>query len=261
MDKKDNYRHEQNALRGELQSLKNCQITFLSTSITTTGILLGFGATFVQQFPNLKIISLFPLVILLPAWWIFFDKATTITRIVGYYRFLECLIIEPEQNLSDLYIGWENALREFRSYSSNKLHKTQNNKHWFRKFIKLVFLRTTHKYWVITFYTFTSLCGICIVISLAYGGFFESLGKVGFFSTLTSKGYSLIYFVIFLFLLSFISNFLTMWKLIYGSNSYDFNEQKWIKILEECKNQVIEVTEVHLPKEAVKKSMNKVNRK
>lgn len=259
-DNKDIHRHEQDALRGELQSLKNCQITFLSTSITATGILLGFGTTFVQQFPNLKIVSLFPLVVLFPAWWIFFDKATTITRIVGYYRFLERLIIGHEPILSDLYIGWENALREFRCYSRNKLNKAQNNKDWFRKLMKIVLLKTTHKYWVITFYTFMSLSGLCIVISLVYGGFFESLGRAGFLPTLRSERYFLIYFVIFLFLLSFISNFLTMWRLIYGINSYDINEQNWLQILEDSKSEVKEVKEVHLPKKAVKNPMNKAKR-
>jgi len=245
MNSKDIYRHEQNDLRGELQSLKNCQITFLSTSITATSILLGFGATFIQKFPNLKIISLFPLVVLLPAWWIFYDKATTITRIVGYYRLLEKLIIGYGQDLSGLHIGWENALREFRSYSKNKLNETKNNKSWSENFLKIVFLRTTHKYWVITFYTFTSLSLLCIVISLVYSGFFRSIREMGFSLNLLRQQYFPIYFVILLFLLSVIANFQTMWRLIYGSKSYDSNEQNWLQILKNFKNDMKNATKVH----------------
>ena len=249
---KDIYRQEQNDLRGELQSLKSCQITFLSTSITATSILLGFGATFVQKFPNLKIISLFPLVVLLPAWWIFYDKATTITRIVGYYRFLEKLIIGQKPDISHLHIGWENALREFRSYSKNKLNQTQKNKYWLKKILKIVFLRTTHKYWVITFYAFTSLSGLCILISLVYSGFFASLGETGFTSALMRQQYVPIYLAIFIFILSFISNFLTMWRLIYGSNSYDSNEQNWLQILKDFQDNVKKVRDDQFPQKAVK---------
>jgi hypothetical protein len=37
---------------------------------------------------------IFPLVVLIPCWWGFFDKAKTITRIVGYIRILEGILLD-----------------------------------------------------------------------------------------------------------------------------------------------------------------------
>jgi len=85
--------NEYNALREELRNLKSCQITFLNISITTTGLLIGFLEKSVGE-NTTSTIYLAPLVIILPFWLVFFDKATTITRIVGYMRILENFIIQ-----------------------------------------------------------------------------------------------------------------------------------------------------------------------
>lgn len=83
---------EHGNLRQELHNLKSCQITFFSLAITSTGLLLGLGSHFISERVPASLIFLSPLVIILPCWCIFFDKATTITRIVGYYRVLEQMI-------------------------------------------------------------------------------------------------------------------------------------------------------------------------
>ena len=102
------YEQERKALREELYNLKSCQITFLTTSITATGLLLGLASTFASD-PFKGIAFIFPLLVLIPSWWIFFDKATTITRVVGYYRILESLILD--NCTAENYMGWENSLR------------------------------------------------------------------------------------------------------------------------------------------------------
>ena len=55
-------------------------------------------------------IYLVPLVVLIPCWWGFFDKAKTITRIVGYFRILEQLaLVDGGGTLDtiDRFLGWE----------------------------------------------------------------------------------------------------------------------------------------------------------
>jgi hypothetical protein len=98
-------------LRTELYNLKECQIKFLTNAVTATGALLGLG-TLVEKPAYTAVVFLFPLAILLPAWWVFFDKATSITRIVGYYRLLEGLTLGKITRIQ--FIGWENSLNEFR---------------------------------------------------------------------------------------------------------------------------------------------------
>jgi len=101
---------ERELLKTELQTLKHCQVQYFAITITATGAVLGLAEK-LGAGPGGGLIYLAPLVIILPCWTIFFDKATTITRIVGYSRILEHLLA-GQCALS--YIGWENALREFR---------------------------------------------------------------------------------------------------------------------------------------------------
>jgi hypothetical protein len=76
-------------LREEMRDLKTCQVQFVTFSVTGTGVLFGLVALTQNKLQGVS--YLFPLTILLPSWLIFFDKAKTITRIVGYYRILEKL--------------------------------------------------------------------------------------------------------------------------------------------------------------------------
>jgi hypothetical protein len=67
---------------------------------------------------NINLIYLIPLIIIFPIWLIFFDKATTISRIVGYYNILEQILngVHPETK----YIGWENSLQTLRGFKRNQ---------------------------------------------------------------------------------------------------------------------------------------------
>ena len=110
---------EMDVLRKELQGLKECQIKFLNTAPVATGLLFGLpqlvAKTGGTDLP-LYVGALLPLVVLIPAWWTFFDKARSITRIVGYYRVLEATV---RGDFSPVWFpGWERALEAFRRLSS-----------------------------------------------------------------------------------------------------------------------------------------------
>ncbi len=112
---RDLMRMEHKTLREELRGLKNCQVTFVTFAITSTGAVIGLGAR-ASDFPKL-LVYLAPLLILLPTWLIFFDKATSINRIVGYIRVLETAFLSPQRLRK--FIGWENALAEYRKEEAN----------------------------------------------------------------------------------------------------------------------------------------------
>lgn len=156
MDETELYDRERVALREELHNLKNCQITFLTSSITATGVLLGIATSLASK-EYIGIIFLFPLIVLLPSWWVFFDKATTITRIVGYYRVLEGLILRHLHAAN--FIGWENALCKFRKLQSSRNNKPPKVliKPLHSVLADIVLLQTGHRYWLISYYTFLAL--------------------------------------------------------------------------------------------------------
>jgi hypothetical protein len=179
---------EKEALRTELVSLKNCQITFLTYTVTGTGLLMGFAVNLVSTdkspLPMLGIMYLVPLTIILPFWWIFFDKATTITRIVGYYRILEELIIDPKSNVT--FLGWENALAKFRDEYGKKstTPPPPNQERFLVRLFRLIVLQTSQRYWVITYYTFTSLS--LIVFFTCFFSLQQSIASYGIAFSLAS---------------------------------------------------------------------------
>ena len=71
---------ERQLLKSEMQDLKACQVRYLSIAVAATGIMLGFG----QKFGDAAPYYLAPLVIILPCWVVFFDKAISV-------RTLSCL--------------------------------------------------------------------------------------------------------------------------------------------------------------------------
>lgn len=216
MDLSDLFDRERLLLREELHNLKKCQVTFLTTSVTATGAILGFAVTLIST-PLLGVIFLFPLIILLPSWWIFFDKATTITRIVGYYRNLEKLIFQ--NYIADNFIGWENALCKFRKRQvcgELKLPEEQKVNLSLRRLVKIVSLQTTHRYLVISYYTFFALSVLCVILSI------------------TTIKNSLIFTIplpAILLILSTVWNARIVWELIHGHHSFESNEYFWSQIL------------------------------
>jgi hypothetical protein len=106
-------------LRSELIHLKSFQIRIITFGITGAGIFLGL----IKEFGNSPQYSFFlPLAILFPFWIIFFEKARTISRNIGFIRIQEkiCLSGNP-----DALIGFETAMHK---YWKDKKVKLDDNK-------------------------------------------------------------------------------------------------------------------------------------
>jgi len=213
--------NERNILRSEILSLKQCQVHYFWGSVTAAGALLGLGSKLGSQ-DSSTLFYLAPLVIILPCWLIFFDKATTITRIVGYSRLLEYLIINPI-DIDFAYIGWENALSLFRSRNLPKPGFGELLKRFFKyltdilKAIPLLFsFKSAHRYWSLNWLTFFGVSTFC----WSLGFFFARPGNVSL----------LILFGILLFISS-LHNLYLLKNLINGKFSYNSNEETWKNIL------------------------------
>lgn len=155
---KENVSRELTALKQDLQELKRCQLQYFTLAITSTVAIFGLSAILGSDFKGLAILA--PLVVILPASVIFFDKATTITRIVGYQMLLEKQACAQLQVFN--YIGYENALAEFRSREKKAWRAIRKNVRSVRSSIwTVIFLRTRHRFWMINWYTFTVLSLIC----------------------------------------------------------------------------------------------------
>jgi len=147
-------------LRNDLQELKRCQIQYFSLSITSTGGILGLVAILDSaKIGGLALLA--PLVIILPCWLIFFDKATTITRIVGYQRILEKSIWNIPQE-EYVHKGYENSLSEYRSQEKKIWREIGSERIPFKpSILGMLILKTRHRFWMINWYTFTLLSFLC----------------------------------------------------------------------------------------------------
>lgn len=204
---------EHSLLREEMRELKHCQITFLSIAISSTGVLLSLSATLCSHFCTG--VYLFPLIILIPFWWIFFDKATTITRIVGYYRVLEEALLTPSAMKG--FKGWERALRQFRQLQKDgglKYIDESTTTIW-----QILMLRTSHPYWVLTYYSFAGLSFLCLTLNI-YATDRSNLPMVILSLAATALVAVTAYW-----------NMRLLLRLISGANSYRANEIFWRKLL------------------------------
>jgi hypothetical protein len=212
--------NEMDILRKELRHLKDCQIKYFLLSITSTITVIALATKFDKVSPY---IFLTPLIVVLPCWWTFFDKASSITRIVGYYRILEQMLLHDGIHR---YIGWERSLHKFRDYQDNNrfdsIKMIHANKT--KQVLELLSLKTTHKYWMLNWYTFFSLVALSVTLSAISIACTTALLK------------SNIHFPVFLFVLilaiySSIANFRKVIDLIFGHSSYTVNEKRWEYIL------------------------------
>ena len=203
---------EKVSLREELQHLKLCQLRYFVLSITVTGVIFGIGSK-TEELEGAMFLA--PLVVILPCWWIFFDKAKTISRIIGYYRILENMVNGKGKYL---YRGWENALSEFRRWQmENKLiYNNTDDISKYGKLSVLVLLKMPHRYWVINWYAYSISSLLSVVIALH-------------FNYTLSIVLSILSIII--ICISAISTGKLLMKLVYGQNSYAANEQFWGKIL------------------------------
>ena len=218
---------EHTTLREELHNLKKCQVQFLTFAVTATGAILGIGAKIGQNHPvSMDTFYLFPLIILIPAWWIFFDKATTITRIVGYYRVLEQAILRPHSVKG--FIGWERALVESRE-KQRKHYKPEHYKPEDRilGFFKMLVLLTTQRYWSLTYYTFCVLSVLCILGSIFSPPAPQDILAV--FAKIQDNTH--LFIAALAVAISSVYNIRVVWMLSWGKRSYEYNEQIWRDVL------------------------------
>lgn len=211
---------ERENLKSELLYLKQCQLQYFTFSITGTGIITGLG----QQIDDSKsFVFLAPLLVVLPCWWIFFDKGSTITRIVGYLRILEAMII-AKREVPYKYLGWENSLQVFRDKEKEEREKVKL-KEYIGAFVRdmgkgicqgLLF-KSTQKYWALCWYTFVILNTTSLWLSFPKDGISKLVLWYIFFGV---SIFSLIY------------NLRVLGRLIGGSYSYKENHERWKKVLQ-----------------------------
>src|SRR5262249_17478211 len=97
---------EVGALRDELRELKRCQLQYFTLTVTGTGAILGLARIAGGNgTASVRVSALAPLTIILPCWCIFFDKATSITRIVGLLRYFEAQLRDHAE--PRIYVGFE----------------------------------------------------------------------------------------------------------------------------------------------------------
>lgn len=100
---------EYKELNKEITDIKVCQRTYFWSTATIVGVLIAYGA---QAKVNHYLIMFIPILVISPMWCIYFLKSTTITRIGGYIRILEEMIINGTSEYE--YKGWFNSLKAFR---------------------------------------------------------------------------------------------------------------------------------------------------
>lgn len=149
---------ERSDLRKELQFLKECQFKYFSLAVTITGLIVGIADKFASRLNDDRGVLLAPLLVVLPCWYIFFDKATTITRMVGYLTLLERIIAG---DTGYRFLGWENAVHRFRrGEASVPGLRTRLKVYWsgvWNGLQEFSSIRSAHRYWTLCWITFAGL--------------------------------------------------------------------------------------------------------
>ncbi len=211
---------ERGFLKEEMQELKSCQVKYFYISVTATGVLLNLGGE--MGLPVFHYLS--PLVIILPCWLIFFDKATSITRITGYSKYLEAFILsEP---IDAEYVGWENALS-----ISRKRQKNAQNKRIFDRLkstisaaldglVSILKFSFEYRYWKISWVVFFMLSATCFFLGMIE--YFNKPDPIIFFLLCAS---------LFFILLAACHTLYLLHNLIEGKFSYKENGKMWADCL------------------------------
>jgi hypothetical protein len=221
--------NEREMLRQELKGLKDCQIQFLTGAIVAAGVVLGLPGIFRPAAGQqvVQAVYLVPLVVLLPCWWGFFDKAKSITRIVGYFRVLEEVGLKEndgEVQWINGFCGWENAVSQYRHYERTRVLrdiKYQREQIRLGSVVDAVFLIPSQRYWSLAHYTFTLLSGMCLFIA----GWALSATEGHLLSKIALGGGA------FVFLYSLAWNASILCTLLWGRHSYAATAAYWRYIL------------------------------
>jgi len=159
-------------LRDELKFLKNCQVGYFTLSVGAGGAVLAFADN-VSCNPSFSSVYLAPLLVIIPCWAVFFDKSTTITRIVAYLRLTEAVKKHGNAGPYEM-LGWENSLSLFRKFELKKNFPLKENdtehdnefaigflKRIGQTFLALIFI-TTQKFWTLNWWSFFSISLVCL---------------------------------------------------------------------------------------------------
>ena len=225
-------------LRNDLRDLKRCQVQYFVLSITATGALLGLtGNCVCDNYQRLVVLT--PLGLLIPCWLIFFDKATTITRIIGYQRVLEELLCEatrrgtPDIGKPEWFIGFESAVAHFRWMQDKGDLDKLETEHKVR-FRKVLALKTRHRFWMLNWYTFCVLSLLCCGLGYTSGGdkVYSLSVPPPFSSTLELSERDISLLALGVVLAVAFYTFVVVVQLVQGSHSMDHNSQAWRLVLE-----------------------------
>jgi len=228
------YLREHSLLRDELRDLKDCQIKFLTFAVTSTALLLGYlsKSDGISSYLGFSPSGLFliPLTVLLPAWCIFFNKATTISRIVGYYMVLEGYTLKKYDKYDEKYFkGWENSLEIFREKSKDEesikreVVDLWDDKPWIDRIrfflnvsILILFQHHHPRYWVSVYTIFFWLSWTCVLLSL--------ISLLEGIHSLTAIIQLIAFFIVVFFSYD---NLKVLYELISGFHSYTANKYFW----------------------------------
>lgn len=218
---KDNLAREFRALRQDLQDLKRCQLQYFTMAVASTGAILGFAAliardTTMNSMLGLALLS--PLAVIFPCWLIFFDKATTITRITGYQCLVEEQLASDEQKYR--FPGYENSLALFRlgeteAWKSIRANSDTRLQRPARTALFLL-LATRHRYWTLNWYTFL---GLSLFAWFRAAAFLMETHPTALAVSIVFSAACAVYTA------------RQIWLLIFGRRSYDASTKIWKKIL------------------------------
>jgi len=213
---------EFSALREEMREVKHCQLQYFTLAILAAGAILGTNGLFGLP-AGQSVAVLAPLLVILPCWVTFFDKATTITRMAAYVRLVEeALSASAESRWC--YKGFENSLRDFRHREDTEhpLGRIGFRQMFRWDHLRLLTLRTRHRYWVLNWWTFLLLAVVCSVLPFALGVAVDPLSdRRAWLSWLCVA-------------LVGAATLFTLWILVNlnaGCYSYDNYEKAWRKLL------------------------------
>jgi len=217
-------------VRRDIAELKRCQVQYFSLSVTATGAILGLAATVTA--PEIRGLGMLaPLGLLLPCWMIFFDKATTITRNVGYQRALERLLqADPVQ--FHWLLELETSLGKFRAaQDAGKLAVGVGVNP--PGIGRVLLLGTRHRYWILNWYTFCALSLLSCILGYNFlgDGIFDFRLPLGIHAEVPERTLWGGPAFVAVFLVGMYT-FRMVTLLVRGRDSYEANARAWARLVE-----------------------------
>lgn len=230
------------SLRREEEFLKLCQFRYFAISVTSVVAFVGYVKTSqvgaVEGDTTPSWLFLLPLLVTLPCWWIYFDKAKTIARIVGYLRILERLLARDDPEDFKKFAGWQSAMGLFREKHRDKtLQRVKQIAPaiglW-KQIGRTLTFDTPHKYWTMHFWTFLVLSLTCIGLAMSQyrGPWLVECGSLHplkctfFYDRVSQEQFPIAFAAIILGVNTWFS-FRLLLRLIFGMNSYEAHWQMW----------------------------------